>query len=206
MTTNPTPAGHGDRPRCGADRGDQPPCTQHAGWGTPHPGIGRCKLHGGSTPTHVASAERELRDRQISAARQRFGIPVDVSADIALGEELARTNGMVTYLQALVSGLDQEQLKQRDLSGKFERPAVWVEMLGQERDRLRVTAKTMIDVGFAERQVTLAEQQGQLLAAGLGWFLGRLGLAGDERARALVGEMLGHLAAGRVPELEQGGA
>lgn len=31
-------------------------CTQPAGWGTDHAGHGRCKLHGGSTPSHRAAA------------------------------------------------------------------------------------------------------------------------------------------------------
>lgn len=36
---------------CGARRKkDGNPCTRPAGWGTYHPGIGKCKLHGGSTP------------------------------------------------------------------------------------------------------------------------------------------------------------
>jgi P27 family predicted phage terminase small subunit len=43
-------------------------CTQAAGWGTPHPGTGRCKLHGGCAPSSViaginAGAERLLYQR-----------------------------------------------------------------------------------------------------------------------------------------------
>jgi len=43
-------------------------CTQPAGWGTPHPGTGRCKLHGGCAPSSViagveAQAERLLYQR-----------------------------------------------------------------------------------------------------------------------------------------------
>jgi len=36
---------------CGAKtKGDGEPCKRPAGWGTDHPGVGRCKLHGGATP------------------------------------------------------------------------------------------------------------------------------------------------------------
>jgi P27 family predicted phage terminase small subunit len=43
-------------------------CTQAAGWGTPHPGTGRCKLHGGCAPSSVtagvtAQAEKLLYQR-----------------------------------------------------------------------------------------------------------------------------------------------
>lgn len=38
--------------KCGARKRSNPyeRCTQAAGWGTDHPGVGRCKLHGGASP------------------------------------------------------------------------------------------------------------------------------------------------------------
>lgn len=39
-----------DGPKCGAKKRGGGTCTQVAGWGTDHPGQGRCKLHGGKTP------------------------------------------------------------------------------------------------------------------------------------------------------------
>jgi hypothetical protein len=44
--------------KCGARlRGERAgkTCTHQAGWGTKHPGEGRCKLHGGATPRGVDS-------------------------------------------------------------------------------------------------------------------------------------------------------
>ena len=38
-------------------------CGQAAGHGTSHPGVGRCKLHGGSTPTQEVGAQREELER-----------------------------------------------------------------------------------------------------------------------------------------------
>jgi len=35
---------------CGARNRAGKPCQQRAGWGTGHPRIGRCKLHGGASP------------------------------------------------------------------------------------------------------------------------------------------------------------
>lgn len=58
-------AGAGDHDTDGSSRYCDGPlrhregtCTRPAGWGTPHPGIGRCKLHGGSTPSHVKAAQK----------------------------------------------------------------------------------------------------------------------------------------------------
>lgn len=36
------------------------PCQQAAGWGTDHPGYGRCKLHGGRTPSGRNAARRAM--------------------------------------------------------------------------------------------------------------------------------------------------
>src|SRR5215471_18422174 len=34
-------------------------CQHRAGWGTNHPGVGRCKLHGGNLPTHSLNAYKQ---------------------------------------------------------------------------------------------------------------------------------------------------
>lgn len=51
MTGHKTKTTH-DKLQCGgAKRQGQPgPCTRPAGWGTTHPGEGKCKLHGGNNP------------------------------------------------------------------------------------------------------------------------------------------------------------
>ncbi len=36
--------------KCGAKTRGGTPCRRPAGWGTEHPGEGRCKLHGGCSP------------------------------------------------------------------------------------------------------------------------------------------------------------
>lgn len=50
-------------------------CQQPAGWGTSHPGYGRCKLHGGSTQTQTAKALKQMaRDEVLRTT----GLPVFV--------------------------------------------------------------------------------------------------------------------------------
>src|SRR5215208_7034231 len=43
---------------CGARTRHGGLCRRPAGWGTPHT-VGRCKLHGGCTPTGLAAAARQ---------------------------------------------------------------------------------------------------------------------------------------------------
>jgi hypothetical protein len=40
---------HGAAKKCGAKRKSGGKCNQAAGWGTDHPGSGKCKLHGGAS-------------------------------------------------------------------------------------------------------------------------------------------------------------
>jgi hypothetical protein len=41
---------------CGSKKRTGGVCRLHAGWGTNHLGVGRCRKHGGSVPSHVKSA------------------------------------------------------------------------------------------------------------------------------------------------------
>lgn len=53
--------------KCGArKRQGEGVCGQAAGWGTSHPGTGRCKLHGGSTGDHRTHALNEQARREIA--------------------------------------------------------------------------------------------------------------------------------------------
>ena len=49
--------------QCGANNQSNKPCSKTKGWGTEHPGEGRCKLHGGNTPVPTATVQlSELDD------------------------------------------------------------------------------------------------------------------------------------------------
>jgi hypothetical protein len=43
-------------------------CQHEAGWGTDHPGVGRCKFHGGNTPDQERKIIDELSDASEHAA------------------------------------------------------------------------------------------------------------------------------------------
>lgn len=85
MAIETTGTGHGQGP-CGARTRSGGTCGKTAGWGTEHVGIGRCKLHGGCTPTQVKTARAEQARQAVAA----FGLPLDVEPHEALREELHR--------------------------------------------------------------------------------------------------------------------
>lgn len=77
-------------PLCGAMKRDKSgdTCARPAGWGTPQPGIGPCKLHGGSTRNGIVAAEKVVAERaavQLRAKLKRFdefdGSEIDYRAE-----------------------------------------------------------------------------------------------------------------------------
>lgn len=168
-------------------------CTRPAGWGTDHPGVGPCKLHGGNTSNHVTAAVVA----QAKSAVVTFGLPREVDPRDALLEEVYRTAGAVDFLQSKVRELEADAI----IWGKaeeFEKQAgefpgvdtthkaavhVWVELWQRERAHLVKVAKEAINCGIEERRVRLAEQQGALLAGVIKGILGDLDLTPDQAAK-----------------------
>jgi hypothetical protein len=168
-------------------------CTRPAGWGTAHPGTGRCKLHGGSTASHKAAG----RVAMANAAVATFGLPREIDPRDALLEEIYRTAGAVDWLHEQVQMLEAEQVtwgKSEEVdkgAGEFtgvdttHRSAinVWVELWQKERKHLVDVSKAAIAAGLEERKVRLAEQQGAMLASVIKNILGDLDLNADQQRR-----------------------
>jgi hypothetical protein len=168
-------------------------CNQPAGWGTPY-GHGRCKLHGGATPTHLRAAQRREAERAVAS----LGLPREVEPHTALLEEVHRAAGHVAWLAEVVGQLDQSQIvhgitrtvQAADGTRTVEARAtvnVWVRLYQEWHDRLVRVAKTAIDAGVEERQVRLAEAQAQRLAAVIRAILTDLGYdLEEENVRKVV--------------------
>lgn len=201
-TSNQTP-GHGDDWYCGGRLrdGSNRTCRRRAGHGTPTPGTGRCRLHGGNTPSHRRRAERAEAERAVAT----YGLPVDVDPREALLQEVHRTAGHVAWLgqivaalehggsgyrrDTIVEGEDEREifvplsgLKQLSKDGKFEKPSVWLEIYQQERRHLREVCAAAVSAGVQERAVQLAEQQGVALAGAIRAILGDLQLSPEQLA------------------------
>jgi hypothetical protein len=106
MTDGPDDAGDdpddaGDDKFCGAEKRNGKPCERPKGWGTSHPGVGRCKLHGGSTPNHEKAAQVEIAKRECVA----LGLPIDTTPADALMEEVREACGNVAFYRELVQQL-----------------------------------------------------------------------------------------------------
>lgn len=174
-------------------------CRRPPGWGTDHPGIGRCKRHGGSTPLY----QQRVQKLKAAQAVEQYGLSVEVDPHTALEEELARTAGHVYWLRGQVGDLDPDNMYGPVGGGPQAIPSteahIWIRLYQEERDRLVKVAKTCIDAGIEERRVRIAEQQGQLIATAIKGILSKLGLADDPRVPEVVRAELLQLTAGSAP-------
>jgi hypothetical protein len=174
----------------GRKAGERGYCKQTAGHKTWHPGVGRCRLHGGASPTYTAEVYR-LRAEQ---AIIKYSLPVETDPHTALIQELERTQGIVRFLEYKINQLEDTG-KDANMVGpvggaqggfpEFKPNVYWV-MFQHERKHLLDVGKTCIAAGIEERRVRLAEQQGELIAAAIRGILKDLGVADDERAPGVV--------------------
>lgn len=176
-------------------------CKQAPGWGTQHPGIGRCKRHGGSTPLYQEHVEA-LRAKK---SAETFALPRHIDPHTALEEELDRTAGLVDWYTVRVRDLKDAQLEGPVGGGQGAYPehklSVWINALADERVRFRQVAKACIDAGIAQRRVEIAEQQGQLIAICIKGILQALGVLDHPEAPKIVREHLLQLHQTREGEL-----
>lgn len=181
-------ARNGKGPKCGAERSqrsvryDNPPgfCALPAGFGTNHPGSGHCKFHTGNTPAGVIHAVKERLFRDLPT----LGSPRDIDPHSAILEEVHRTAGHVEWLRLVIASMGVEpdadfagqiedetgvtpQGRQKALTQYTEKGidlSVWMNIYQSERQMLIQACKAAVQMGCAERQVRVAEDQGRLLA------------------------------------------
>lgn len=173
---------------CGQPRGDGKPCQQPRGYKTDHPGYGSCMHHGGNTPAHTTAAGKEMAFKlsQIPV----LGNKIDIDPHSAILDEVRRSYGHVEWLGMAIRMLgsdpdDPKAIEALDGVGSPRgmdhalhqwtnmgiQPSVWINMYQDERRHLVQTCKAAVAMGVAERQITLAEEQGRLIAGLLRAFL-----------------------------------
>jgi hypothetical protein len=152
-------------------------CTQLAGWGTNHLGVGPCKLHLGTTASKVKAAQPVMMERMV----QRFALPVDVEPGEAITQAIARANGAVLYCADQVKALDPDEIvwgKQK-LDKKVGREQgtqvayvnesagagvnYWVQLYYQWDKRLTDLCIDALKLGLRELEIDIAKQHGEQL-------------------------------------------
>jgi len=135
-------------------------CRRPAGWGTHHPGVGVCKLHGGAAPQTYTKHSRLSFTKLDSTFSKRYHELLNdpdylqLKDEIAIGRALAETLGddEKELLNALLSNIG------RLVERQFR--------MEQERARnvpLNVVERLLFELGKATTEVVPIEQQDALL-------------------------------------------
>lgn len=166
--------------RCGTKTRAGTPCQQPAGAGTDHVGWGKCRYHGGNSPNLKIAASREETAELV--AQLRLGQPMIVDPAEALVGEVYRSAGVVAFLDGLMGDVGKDDLIYMTEAGY--KPRAFVDVWTQQRAHLAKVCSMALAAGVAERQVRIAERQGELVAGALNKILGELGLTTEQRAIA----------------------
>ncbi|ROO82637.1 hypothetical protein EDD29_0118 [Actinocorallia herbida] len=188
------------------DRCDQPHprCNAHAEGGTrpcmrwPRKGSAVCPRHGGKAPQTVAAATKRREAAELEEAVTTYGLPRKVGAAEALLEELYRTAGVVSYLEAEIRELGGEGL----IWGKVEEtdaplteygggtqtkyaavPHVLVQLYQRERAHYAKVAKDCLTAGVDKSIIDVYEQVGASYVAMFARVLDQLGLTPEQRSK-----------------------
>lgn len=158
--------------KCGGTARNGRPCTRPAGWGTPHVGYGRCKLHGGNTPSGAQYGAKLAALAQMPA----LGGEVDINPLEALLYTVRRAYALAGYYRL--------QAEARDLAGEDVEPYATLER--QALADLNQWAQRSVGAGVAERMVRIAERTGGILAAALEDALSGAELSASERSAVVA--------------------
>ena len=212
--------------RCGAKTRSGATCKHEAGWGTQHVGVGRCKLHGGSTPYGQVNGVLELARRE----QVVMGAPIRISPQDAILECIAIAAGEVRYCSDMVAELSAaeavgpvttsmlrvavdgaEDQADEDASApelvtaaetRYGPPQLHIWILARDRalDRLMLYTTAALKLHIEERLVRIAEGQAALLAQAVKGILSDLGVQDHPEAPSIVRRHLTLLAGGPVPD------
>lgn len=156
---------------CGKHKRNGDLCGREAGWGTDHLGTGACKQHGGSSNTGAVAAARD--------EAENMATPIPVSPGQAILGVMHLAAGQLAYVSARVAKVPESDMFEKTLAGEV--PNRWVRLQLSLEDRLAKHAKMAADMGIAERQQMLAEQQQQMMEQALEAVFDEIGLTKKQR-------------------------
>lgn len=123
-------------------------CRRPAGWGTPHPRRGRCKLHGGSTRSQC---EHVAQEEALDFARNALGAEVDDDPLEAMLQAVRLASGTVAYWRTRLSGVEHPP---EMVTQSFERATL----------NLSRVAKAAVDAGVDEKLVQIEGRMAERIA------------------------------------------
>lgn len=160
-------------------------------WATP--GTTVCTHHGSKAPQVAKRAAQRRAEERARTMASTYGLPVEITPEKAILDEVCRTAGHVQWLEEQVHGLTQGELawgitrvkEGGDDYGTTEEavPHALLKLYQQERAHLVKVCAEAIRCGIEERRIQLAQSQGHLVADAIRKILDDLRLTPEQQAR-----------------------
>lgn len=188
-----------DFERCGAKNRTGGTCGLKAGWGTEHPNFGRCRLHGGNTPSGQKHGHRQAAE----AAVRTFGIgdtgtddPIDAlmgilrhataaaafcEDQIAALEPDQLIRGTRSVRRTVTTGPDGDTTSTVTEAGTLISP--WLELLARQQDRVTKVSAVLLQHGVDELALQIEQQAVADLVTVIRGILDDLHLTVEQQAR-----------------------
>jgi hypothetical protein len=189
-----------DYERCGARNRVGGTCQLKAGWGTDHPNFGRCRIHGGNTPSGQKHGHRQAAE----AAVRTFGIGGDGTDDPidALMQILRHATAAAAFCEEQIGQLEPDQLIRGTRSvrrtvtsggegGDYTTTVTeagtlispWLELLARQQDRITKVSAVLLQHGVDELALQIEQQAVTDLVSVIRGILDDLHLTAEQQAR-----------------------
>ena len=170
------------RPKCGArKKQSEGNCTRPAGWGTDHPGFGRCKLHGGCVPSgRKAALEQAIQAQAASELAKLDVVPVAnplAELQILAAQSVAWKNAMAAKVNELTDVSYRSTLGQEQLRSEL---TLWERAM----DRCLATLTALAKMDIDERLVRIEEGKAVMVAAAVRDGLAKAGATEQQQLEA----------------------
>lgn len=133
-----------------------------------------CGKHGGNARQVREKDAKRTAEKKVKALVATYGLPVEITPEQAILDEVHRTAGHVAWLEQQVHALTEGELvwgvtrvkEGGDDRGVTEEaaPHALLRLYNEERDRLVRVCAAALKAGIEERRVKLAERDGALVA------------------------------------------
>lgn len=179
-------------------------CTRPAGWGTPHPGTGRCKLHGGCLPSSMKAGELALLERE---ARELFGelVPDIKPVDNPLAAYAELAGRVLAWMQLMDSLLADLRTVGYTHERAGEQVHSAVQLYERAMDRANTVLGSYARLRIDERLAEITEKQKTAVIRAIEAALDEVGIDGEQRqdARRRVARQLRLVVAADAPLHDQ---
>jgi hypothetical protein len=169
-----------DSRHCGAKkRQGEGHCTRPAGWGTPHPGYGPCKLHGGSSlDTMGVVVEAE--------ARELFGqiVPKIEPVDNPLAAFAAFAGRVMAWMELMDKLLDSLRVVGYESEYAGTQVQAAVQLYERAMDRANAVLSSYARLHIDERLTRIEQGKVDLISKAVAEAIRDVGLDGEDAVAA----------------------